>query len=332
MWYNMSERALRRISLHKLMDLKVDYAFKQLFGSEKNKNITIVFLNAILNRSSENRINEVTFVNREIGGEFVEDKESRLDIVVRTQKNELINIEMQLSNQNNMMKRTLYYWARLFATQIDKGIGYEKLLPTITINICDFALFETDRYHSIFHLHENHSLDRLAPEDDVLEIHFIEMRKFIQSWYDEKLDPFDDILVRWLLLLGMVDARKQRVYDDIYKELEALAMNDERIREAFETWEELSRTPDEKIAYESRLKTIIDAEARLADARSMGENEGRKEGIKEGIEKGIEKGEKNKAIGVIIEGAKKGLETSMLADLTGHTVEEVEQILKEHRI
>src|SRR5699024_9713335 len=94
----------------------------------------------------------------------------------------------------------------------------------------------------------------------------------IQSWYDEKLDPFDDILVRWLLLLGMVDARKQRVYDDIYKELEALAMNDERIREAFETWEELSRTPDEKIAYESRLKTIIDAEA-----RSMGENEGKLE-------------------------------------------------------
>src|SRR5699024_4272499 len=91
------------------------------------------------------------------------------------------------------------------------------------------------------------------------------------------LDPFDDILVRWLLLLGMVDARKQRVYDDIYKELEALAMNDERIREAFETWEELSRTHDEKIAYESRLKTIIDAEATLENARRRGKNEGKLE-------------------------------------------------------
>src|SRR5699024_9270013 len=132
-------------------------------------------------------------------------------------------------------------------------------------------------------------------------------------------------------LVGMVDGRKQRVYDDSYKEVEVLAMDDERIREAFETGEELSRTPDEKIAYESRLKTIIDAEARLADARSMRENEGRKEGIEEGIEKDIEKGEQNKAIGVIIKGAKKCLENSMLADLTGHTVEEVEQILKEHR-
>jgi len=75
----------------------------------------------------------------------------------------------------------------------------------------------------------------------------------------------------------MVDARKQRVYDDIYKELEALAMNDERIREAFETWEELSHAPDEKIAYESRLKTIIDEEARLADAkRKIGRDRERK--------------------------------------------------------
>src|SRR5699024_12430184 len=113
------------------------------------------------------------------------------------------------------------------------------------------------------------------------------------------------ILVRRLLSLGMVDGSKQKVYDDNYKELDVLAMNDERIREAFETWEELSRTPVEKIAYESRLKTNIDAEARLADARSMGVKEGRKEGIKEGIKKGMEKGDKYKAIGDIIEDATK---------------------------
>lgn len=40
----MNRKALKRISLDKLMDLKVDFAFKQLFGSEQNKNITVVFL------------------------------------------------------------------------------------------------------------------------------------------------------------------------------------------------------------------------------------------------------------------------------------------------
>ncbi|MDY0404247.1 hypothetical protein P5G51_001410 [Virgibacillus sp. 179-BFC.A HS] len=39
-------KLLKRIPLEKLMDLKVDYAFKQLFGNEKNKEITKLFLHA----------------------------------------------------------------------------------------------------------------------------------------------------------------------------------------------------------------------------------------------------------------------------------------------
>src|SRR5699024_9185498 len=52
---------LKRIPLNRLMDLKVDYAFKQLFGNEKNKDITIVFLNAILQRTGRNQIKDISF-------------------------------------------------------------------------------------------------------------------------------------------------------------------------------------------------------------------------------------------------------------------------------
>lgn len=171
-----------------------------------------------------------------------------MDIVVRNQAGELINIEMQLSNQNNMMKRTLFYWSRLYSFQLERGKGYHTLLPTITINICDFTLFDTPHYHSTYHLYEDTTKERLAPQDDVLEIHFIEMRKFIKLWRKEKLDPFDDILVRWLLLIGMIDVRNKRVYNDIYKELEALATTDPRLANVFDAWEEMSQTPDSIIA------------------------------------------------------------------------------------
>jgi len=43
------------------MDLKVDYAFKQLFDSGKNKDITVVFLNAIVQKTGCNTIKEVVF-------------------------------------------------------------------------------------------------------------------------------------------------------------------------------------------------------------------------------------------------------------------------------
>ena len=277
----MNRSALKRIPLHKFFDLKIDFAFKQLFGSEKNKDITIVFLNAILARTGRNTVKEVIFVNQELGGEYLDDKQSRLDIVVRTQNDELINVEMQLSNQNDMMKRTVYYWSQLFTSQLQKGKGYHTLLPTITINICDFTLFTaSEHYHSTYHIYEDQTLQRLDAKDDILEIHFIEMTKFIQAWHADKLNPFEDILVRWLLLLGMVDARKKKVYDDIYKELEELAMKDEHLIEAFTAWEELSQTPDTIIAYQSRLKTIIDEEAKLDYAEFKGMEKGREEGRK----------------------------------------------------
>lgn len=197
--------------MSKLFDLKIDFAFKQLFGSERNKHITIVFLNAILQRTGRDKIKEVMFANQEFGGEYKEDKQSRLDIVVKTQANELINVEMQLSNQKDMFKRTLFYWSRLYTSQLQKGKGYHTLLPTITINICDFTLFEdNEHYHTTYHLYEDSTLQRLKATDDVLEIHFIEMNKFLKSWHEEKLAPLDDILVRWLLLLGMVDAKKTK--------------------------------------------------------------------------------------------------------------------------
>ncbi|WP_177195566.1 PD-(D/E)XK nuclease family transposase [Salibacterium qingdaonense] len=60
------------------MDLKIDYAFKQLFGVERNKDLTIVFLNAVLDRKGKEKIQRITFKNTEFSGELEEDKKSRL--------------------------------------------------------------------------------------------------------------------------------------------------------------------------------------------------------------------------------------------------------------
>ncbi|MEK5037723.1 Rpn family recombination-promoting nuclease/putative transposase [Sporosarcina sp. FSL K6-3457] len=324
----MSERALRRIPLEKFMDLKVDYSFKQLFGSEKNKKITVVFLNAILQRTGRQVIKEVAFTSQEVGGEYHSDKQSRLDILVRTQEDELINIEVQLANQYDMVKRTLYYWARVYNLQLEKGKGYHTLLPTITINICNFGLFnQTEKFHNIFHLCEREEKFRM---DDVMEIHFIEMNKFIKQWYEKKLKPWDDVLARWLLLLGMVDGRKKKVYNEIYEELEMLAMEDKNLQDAFGVWQDLSRSREEVLAYESRLKYIMDEEARLDDAKYFAEKEGhqkgleagRKEGIEKGIEQGIEEGMKKVAKKMM----KKGKSNEEIMELTDLTLDEVEAL------
>lgn len=79
------------------------------------------------------------------------------------------------------------------------------MFPTITINSCNFTIFEEiQHYHSTYHLYEDTVLERLKPKDDVLELHFIEMNKFLKAWNEDQLNPLNDLLARWLLLLGII--------------------------------------------------------------------------------------------------------------------------------
>ncbi|MCJ7841464.1 Rpn family recombination-promoting nuclease/putative transposase [Lederbergia sp. NSJ-179] len=254
-----STRLLKRVPLNKLMDLKIDYSFKQLFGSEKNKHITVVFLNAFLQKAGRGKIKEIAFLNSEIGREYAEDKLSRLDVLVTTNQNERINMEIQFSNKYNMIKRSLFYWSRLYAETLNKSMDYDELRTVISINILNYNIFDqTERFHTMYHLHEDKDKFRLT---NVMEFHFIEMPKLLKDWKKEQLDPWNDILVRWLLLLGIVDHRNGEVYEDIYKELEAIAVNDKTLHSAFEGWENLSLAESEVRAYEDRLKRILDEEA-----------------------------------------------------------------------
>ena len=288
----MQTKLLKRVPLNRLMDLKVDYAFKQLFGIEKNKEITVVFLNAVLQRNGRQSIKDISFVNTEMGGEYEEDKRSRLDILAVTNNHEQVNIEIQFTNQFDMIKRSIYYWSGVYRAPMKKKMGYKELHPVIAINILNFDfLKQTDRFHTTYHLYEDNELFKLT---DVMEFHFLEMPKLINDWKRENLDPWNDLLARWMLLLGIVDHRNGKIYEDIYKELEAIAMNDETLKTAFQSWDRLSSTQEEVLAYEARLKQVLDEEAarreaelREQEALERGMKEGMKEGIKEGTVKGL---------------------------------------------
>lgn len=302
------EKLLKTIELDKLMDLKIDFAFKQLFGSEKNKSITIVFLNAILQKTNRRIIKNIQFENIELGGKYREDKQSRLDILALTDTDETINIEIQFTNKYDMVKRSIYYWSEVYSAPFEKGMFYKTLQPVIAINIMNFNLIkETKRFHTAYHLYEDEEKFKLS---DIMEFHFIEMPKLISDWQTGKLAPWDDVLARWLLLIGMVDHRKEKVYEDIYKELEAIAMKDDTLRKAFENWEVLSGTKEEIVAYRARMKQLFDEESMIGEAEMRG------------VEKGVNKEKKNIAKKLIAE----NLPLETISQVTELSLEEVKAI------
>lgn len=75
-------------------------------------------------------------------------------------------------------------------------------------------------------------------------------------------------------------------------------MYDETLRSAFENWEMLSGTMEERMAYQARLKHILDEEAavreaeiRAEEAEKRGRERGLQKGLQEGLEKGMKQGE-----------------------------------------
>src|SRR5690625_615357 len=324
-------KLLKRIPLERLMDLKIDYAFKQLFGIEKNKDIAVVFLNAILQRTGRKRIKDISFTNTEAGGEYKDDRQSRLDLLVVTDANEWINIEIQFSNQYDMVKRYIYYWSGIYRGSIQKKMSYKELNPVIVINILNFNLFnQTDQFHTTYHLYEDKEMFKLT---DVMGFHFIEISKLIKDWKSNKLDPWNDVLARWLLMLGMVDRRNGAVHEDIYKKMEVIAMKDETLHSAFKKWEEISLTREQRFAYESRLKRVLDEESaqreaklRLDEAKVKAMQEGKQEGRQEGIQKGIQEGKQEEKEAIARRLLTKGMDVESIVEVTGLEKERVIEI------
>lgn len=238
-----------------LLDPKVDFVFKNIFGSEKHPRILISFLNAIL--KSDEPIVSVELKGTDLSKHFIEDKYSRLDIKATTSNKEIINIEIQLRNEYNMIKRSLYYLSKMYEEQLGEGDNYSKLQRTICINVLNFKYLKAANYHTAYRMKEINTNEELT---DVVEIHFIEIPK-LPKHTDEK-----DMLTAWTEFLKDPESDKVR----------SLELSMEEIREAKDELIRMSNDEEQRALYEMRAKILRDKVSAL--------NKAKEEGIEQGIE------------------------------------------------
>ena len=304
------------------LKVKNDFIFQKIFGQSEHKEILISFLNAVLELDDEKKLKDIEIINNtKLTKENINDKLGILDIRAKSVSGEQFNIEVQLINQYNMDKRTLFYWSKLYTGQLKQGQMFNELKKTITINILDFNYIGIDAYHTAFHLWEDGVRDYKLT--DVLEIRFIELPKFRKVRPDLS-KPLD----RWLVF---IDGSSKEVLEMAAKEEPTIAKAEELL-ERLGSLEEINRY------YELREKAVHDEATRLWGAREEGREVGRKEGREEGMEKGIEKGmEKGMEKGIEkgreegkIEVARKLASTDMeaekIAEITGVPIEEIKKL------
>ena len=281
-----------------LLPPKMDFVFKRIFGNENHPNVLISFLNAVLNPVDP--IQSVELKDTTIEKSHLEDKYSRLDVKAMTNKGEYINIEIQLKDEYNMIKRSLYYWSKLYEGQPENGENYQKLSRTICINLLDFNLLNHDKFHSVYRLKDCETQEELT---DVMELHFIELKKIKDVQHAEEVKTK---LEAWLYFINQPDS-------ELVQELEKIEVD---IKEAKAELIRLSGDRKERERYEKRRESRLNEVSALSYAEEKG------------IQKGIEQGVKQEKIGITKNAIKNGFDNETIIKLTGLSMEEVNLIRK----
>jgi len=237
----------------KLLDPKNDLVFQKLFGMKKHKHILIGFLNAVLRLDGLDKIKDVSFEEKQLDVTLLtSEKLSILDLHVVTETSININVEIQLINQYNMIKRTVFYLSKMILSQLKKGEDYSALSRTITINILDFNYLEEDNFINNYLYHNKITKKILS---DLCEIIFIELPKFNNT---HKI--YNDKLHKWLTFLANPSG----------KEIQDMAKTDSEIKEAMDVLYNISSDEELRRLIDLRELAIMDEQNRLNGAKKEG--------------------------------------------------------------
>jgi predicted transposase/invertase (TIGR01784 family) len=176
------------------LDIKTDFAFKKVFGSEGSKDILIDFLNSVIIFENNQKIQSLTIVDPYNIPMLKGMKDTYVDVKAELDNNNHVIIEMQVLNHEGFEKRILYNAAKKYSAQLKKGDKYHLLNPVIALTITDFELFpEQKELISHYKLLEK---KHLIEYSDDIELIFIELPKFTKT--EKELSSIQD---KWLYFI-----------------------------------------------------------------------------------------------------------------------------------
>ena len=240
-----------------------DYAFKRFLGAEENKPILQDLLQCILEYSSE-EIAGLELMDKELTKEEFSDKSGILDVKLKLTSGTVIDIEIQASWNASFVKRTLFYWAKMYTADFKAGASYDSLHKCITINIMADGFRLNEAIHSEYVLQEKRVHTLLT---DVVEIHFLDLQAAKRVKADEEGSEQKQ-LINWLQFIGTSDKEERAV---LAKRSPILQMLNEQI-------DVVSLSPVERKLYESRMKLKSDIATISEEQFNAGLQEGKLEG------------------------------------------------------
>lgn len=284
----------------KYIDLKFDFAFKTVFGTPGNEDLLLMLIDSIL---PEKHIQSVELGPQELQGDSYESKRVIYDIRCKTEYGP-INIEMQFGERDEFSHRMVYYASRAVSKCVQKGIDDYTLPETYVIGIANFILPEVAPNDNIINKYALiNKEDGKSLMNNTLNFVTVELPKFLKGVDD--LSNETDIMLYLIKNMGQLKARPEK-------------MKDKNLDKLFEVSMFANMETEAQSRYLDEMMWEIDQSAMRKYALKKGLAEGRAEGLAEG--RAEEKTDIAKAM------KEKGIELSVIADVTGLTLAQIESL------
>lgn len=269
----MSVKQRKHLMFTKFLDPKNDIAFKKIFGTEKNKDILIHFLNDMIVFKDNGHIVDVSFLKTDQNPDTSLNKTSIVDILCTDQNENIYVVEMQVASEAGFEKRAQYYAAKAYCSQAYAGGKYQNLKEVIFLAIADFVMFPNKKAYKSDHV----ILDKDNYDHDLKDFSFtfIELPKFKKD-----IDHLTSMAEKWTYFFKHAE-------DTSEEELQKLTASDQIIKRAFHELDRFSWNAVELRTYDQMEKYIncyhASMDKKFDDGKAVGKEEGEAIGIAKGI-------------------------------------------------
>ena len=245
--------------MSRYLDPTNDVSFRKLFGTEEHKSLLMSFLNSVLSLEGDRKIKEVQLLPKDQAPLIKETKSSILDVKCTDERNIQYIVEMQNKKVPGFVKRTQFYVAHSYVTQLPSGSEYFSLKPVIFLVLANHKLFPNKKKAVSYHK----TLDIETLEHDLEDFSyvFIELAKFKKQ--EKELDTIQD---KWLYFFKNWNKTKEV----------PAKIEEKELIEAYRSMEEYNWNPAERDAYIKANIALTDEFDARRQEREQGHKEGRR--------------------------------------------------------
>jgi len=325
--------------------IRFDWAIKRILRDKANFGVLEGLMTVLLGQP----VKIVEILESESNQDSREDKYNRVDVKARMSDGEIVIVEVQLGRERHFMQRILFGVSKAVTEQLQVRKDYDNIRKVYSISVLYFDLGSGDDYV----YHGKTTFRGMNNPDSVLQ--FTPREEAIVRDDDKRPMSPDAVYPEYFLLrVNQFNAVAKTPIEEWFEYLKDGIIKPDTVtpglQEAREKLDYMKMTPQERHAYEDYMVSVRAAkdvyDTAVADGEAKGLAKGLAEGLAEGLAKGLAEGlAEGEAKGLakgLAEGEAKGRENTLrdnarkmkkkgfaaedIADITGLSIDDIEQL------